>query len=122
MSDQQKHLYSQSGFGKVRWFAARFGLAEIALKPLRTLLAPLIVPRLNQSDFVFKGETLSCFYHAYNMTWACERCVEVPIARSYQARVSSNNILEVGNVLSHYGVISHSVIDKFEISKQKIAY
>jgi SAM-dependent methyltransferase len=48
------------------------------------------------------------------MTWASERCVEVPIGRLMVSRFGGRNVLEVGNVLSHYGPISHEVLDKFE--------
>ncbi|MEW6156972.1 MAG: class I SAM-dependent methyltransferase [Verrucomicrobiota bacterium] len=48
------------------------------------------------------------------MTWASERCIEVPIAHEYLREFASGTTLEVGNVLSHYGVIRHQVLDKFE--------
>jgi len=107
------HLYN-SKLGKVRWFIARFGAREVALKPLRVVFAPLIMSRLRPKKFKFKGTELDLFYHRYNMTWASERCVEVPIARDYLRRVEAGNTLEVGNVLSHYGPVGHAVIDKFE--------
>jgi hypothetical protein len=48
------------------------------------------------------------------MTWASERCVEVPIGRWWASRFSPDAVLEVGNVLSHYGPVQHQILDKFE--------
>jgi hypothetical protein len=49
------------------------------------------------------------------MTWACERCVEVPIARSYLGAIQSpDRVLEIGNVLSHYAPARHVIVDKYE--------
>jgi hypothetical protein len=109
----KKHLYN-SKLGKVRWFVERFGVKEVVAKPLRNIFAPLIIPTLPQRSFRFQGESLDLFYHRYNMTWASERCVEVPIARWYVAKASPGMTLEVGNVLSHYGPVQHQIIDKFE--------
>jgi len=111
----KKHLYNSS-LGKIRWFVARFGAAELVLKPLRVAFAPLILPFLRSEKFVFQGRELDCFYHRYNMTWASERCVEVPVARHFLAAAAAEKTLEVGNVLSHYGPVAHEVLDKFEIA------
>ena len=40
--------------------------------------------------------------------------IEVPIARSYLDQYSGREVLEVGNVLSHYFAVSHDILDKFE--------
>jgi len=108
-----KHLYN-STIGKVPWFIKRFGAGEMVLKPLRVLFASLIIPGLPKKTFLFQGQSLACFYHRYNMTWASERCIEIPIAKSYLDQYSGKRILEVGNVLSHYFPVSHDVLDKFE--------
>lgn len=107
------HLYN-SRLGKVRWFVRRFGAREVFLKPLRTAFAPAIIPRLTRKKFRFQGAELEVFYHAYNMTWASERGVEVPIARHFLAKHDPAQTLEVGNVLSHYAPVQHTVLDKFE--------
>ena len=107
------HLYN-SRFGKVVWFARRFGVWELFLKPLRCAFAPWIIPRLAKGEFIFEGQTLSLFYHRYNMTWANERAVEVPIAAEFLRRFYGKRVLEVGNVTPHYLEIAHTVIDKYE--------
>jgi len=115
----RSHLYN-SKLGKVAWFVERFGFSELVLKPCRVVFAPILLPRLPRKTFAFQGATLECFYHAYNMTWACERCVEIPIARAYLGQHVGRRILEVGNVLSHYGPVAHDVLDKFEKGEQVI--
>ena len=109
----KKHLYN-SRWGRVRWFVDRFGWTEVALKPLRMILSPVIRPLLPKAAFEFAGQKLALFYHPYNITWASERCVEVPVARSYAEKVTPDETLEIGNVLSHYGTIKHTILDKFE--------
>jgi SAM-dependent methyltransferase len=108
-----KHLYNTT-IGKVPWFIKRFGAREVVLKPLRVIFAPAIIPFLPRKTFEFQGKSFPCFYHRYNMTWAGERCVEIPIAKSYLDQYPGKNVLEVGNVLSHYLPVSHEVLDKFE--------
>lgn len=98
----------------VRDFVERYGAKELFFKPLRVMLAPLIIPVLPKKTFTFDGATLEYLYHRYNMTWACERCVEIPVGRHYVRQYEGRNILEVGNVLSHYGPVSHDIVDKFE--------
>jgi SAM-dependent methyltransferase len=109
----KKHLYN-TRLGKVRWFVQRFGAREVFMKPMRVVFAPLVVPRLPARTFTFRGRELNLFYHAYNMTWASERCVEVPIGRHFASQTSPEKTLEVGNVLSHYGPVQHDILDKFE--------
>jgi hypothetical protein len=110
---KKKHLYN-SRIGKVRWFVERFGARELVMKPLRMVLAPLIIPTLGEKTFPFQGKPLPYLLHRYNMTWASERCVEVPIARSILQTYPPGETLEVGNVLSHYGPVQHDILDKFE--------
>ena len=107
------HLY-KSRLGKVAWFVRRFGAAELFLKPLRCAFAPLIIPRLARAEFVFEGKSLPLFYHRYNMTWANERAVEVPVAGEFLRRFAGKRVLEVGNVTPHYLDTAHTILDKFE--------
>jgi len=66
------------------------------------------------SNFTFQGKSYRYFRHRYNATWRNERAVEIPIARSFLAGVSADKVLEIGNVLSHYGPVAHQVVDKYE--------
>ena len=107
------HLYNSS-FGKVIWFVRRFGIFELFLKPIRYIFAPFIIPRLDKSKFTFDDRLISLFYHAYNMTWANERSVEIPIILDFMSHYESKSVLEIGNVLSHYGDVNHTILDKYE--------
>ena len=66
------------------------------------------------SSFTFRGQSYRYFWHRYNSTWGNERAIEIPIALSFMAGVSPDKVLEIGNVLSHYGPVSHEVVDKYE--------
>ncbi len=64
--------------------------------------------------FVFRGRTFRYFYHPYNVTWMSERAVEIPIIWDLVKRNNGKNILEFGNVLSHYFKVDHDILDKYE--------
>lgn len=68
------------------------------------------------STFTICGQKYSYLHHKYNATWRTERAVEVPIIWDWITRFQGAKILEVGNVLSHYGMIQHSVVDKYEVA------
>lgn len=86
--------------------------------------------------FEWEADRLAYLDHPYNSTRSNERCVEVPIAlrwlfgwpdpaaavaarwTGWQAR-SKGQVLEVGNVLSHYiGRVRHRVVDRHEVGPQ----
>ncbi len=64
--------------------------------------------------FEVMGKRFSYYYHPYNATWRNERCVEIPVIWKILQENKGKNILEFGNVLSHYFRISHDVLDKYE--------
>jgi len=66
------------------------------------------------SLFTFRGKSYRYFRHRYNATWRNERAVEIPIARGFLAGIPAEKVLEIGNVLSHYGPVAHEVVDKYE--------
>ena len=72
---------------------------------------PLIGTR---RTFSYGGVSYRYLVHRYNWTWLNERAVEVPIAQEAVARAAGRRVLEVGNVLAHYGPIRHRVIDRYE--------
>jgi len=96
--------------------ARQMGPAEVALIPLRMAVSPLLIPFLPRRTFPFRGRQLEQFYHRYNTTWANERVVEVPVGRTLVDEAGGPDVIEIGNVLGHYGPISHQVVDKFEKS------
>lgn len=66
------------------------------------------------TTFTFKNKQYKYFNHVYNHTWKNERRVEIPIIWDIIKDKNSLNILEVGNVLSHYFTINHDILDKYE--------
>ena len=64
--------------------------------------------------FSMNGQEYPYFVHPYNRTWANERAVEIPVVRSFLEESQGKRVLEVGNVLSHYGPVTHQVLDKYE--------
>ncbi len=68
-------------------------------------------------SFVFCNKKLRYFYYPYNATWRNERCVEIPIIWDAIKNYKGKNILELGNVLSHYFSINHVILDKYEKAK-----
>lgn len=66
--------------------------------------------------FYFQGKKFHYFYHPYNRTIASERIVEIPLAKGIVNYFEQKNkeILEVGNVMTHYFPISHDILDKYE--------
>ncbi len=71
-------------------------------------------------SFLLKGEQYDYFYHRYNMTWDNERCVELPVVWNEVEKFNNKSILEVGNVLSHYFDVDHSIVDKYEVANNVI--
>ena len=76
--------------------------------------------RQSNPEFTLSGQTYSYFHHRYNFTWLNERCVEIPIIREILSRKPPGQLLEVGNVLSHYDrSMNHAVVDKYERAKRQ---
>ncbi len=71
-----------------------------------------------ETTFHFKGKEHPYFLHRYNHTWLAERTVEIPLARAWleerKRQHPGGHVLEVGNVLSHYGSVEHEVVDLYE--------
>jgi SAM-dependent methyltransferase len=64
--------------------------------------------------FTFGGATYRYLTHHYNRSWLNERTVEVPIAQAALEHKPGARVLEVGNVLGHYGTVEHLVVDRYE--------
>lgn len=64
--------------------------------------------------FTYFGRKLSGFNSLYNCTYLNERCVELAVAFNFLEGRSFANGLEVGNVLGHYNVGGHTVVDLYE--------
>lgn len=103
------------------WRSGRQALAEKGLfyiLPVAALWATFPLWRLYfkvfPRGFDFQGAHYDYFLHNHNVTWGNERAVEIPIVRAALDRARGRRILEVGNVLAHYGAVAHEALDKFE--------
>ena len=67
--------------------------------------------------FKFQGQFYTYFDHPYNTTLDNERSIEIPIISKFLSENKDDNILEIGNVLSHYFNFEHDVVDKYEKSE-----
>jgi hypothetical protein len=82
-------------------------LAEVLRGSLHPLTGPieagLARRHYGAARFRFLGASLQYYVHHYHNTWISERAVEIPIALHYLKNLrTSAEVLEVGNVLSHY--------------------
>lgn len=68
-------------------------------------------------NFKLNNKTYRYFYHNYNFTWRSERAVEIPIIMDILKNNMGKEILEIGNVLSHYVSHKHDILDKYEKSE-----
>lgn len=93
----------------------RRGLWHVSKKafyqyPFR-LLYPLFKPR----EFRYDNSSLPYFNHTYNNAYFNERTIEVAVALDILRSHADQNVLEVGNVLSHYvPTATWDVVDKYE--------
>ena len=66
---------------------------------------------LGPKTFEFAGETHHYHFHPYSLD--NERAAEIALAGDF-LKGKTGEILEVGNVLSHYFAFPHDVVDKYE--------
>jgi hypothetical protein len=74
---------------------------------------PLTVRRHSRRTFDFAGASLRYETSRWNNAWLNERAVEIAVARHVLAS-RTGDMLEVGNVLGHYGWGDHVILDLFE--------
>ncbi len=72
---------------------------------------------LSNKSFEFNKERLQYFIALHNTTFTNERAVEIPIVLDYMKQYGRGEVLEIGNVLSHYMKVKHDVLDKYEQGK-----
>jgi len=102
---------------RVRAHARARGTVQVLAECLRwgSAWAAGRVRRPAPVAFVHEGQEHQQLHHPYNWTWLDERAVEVPLARAVLAAAPPGaRVLEIGNVLGHYGPVAHTVVDKYE--------
>lgn len=70
--------------------------------------------RPSRACFEWDGRRVAYFHHPYHYTWLNERAVETALALEVLREHAGQNVLEIGNVLSHYVPVDHLVVDKYE--------
>jgi len=97
----------------VREMRRRYGLRLTLVLAARWLALPWF-RRRHGGSFHFDGGEYEYLLHRHRITWANERAVEIPIALRFLAEHRPEDVLEVGNVLSHYVETRHRVVDKYD--------
>ncbi|MFC1489831.1 SAM-dependent methyltransferase [Candidatus Latescibacterota bacterium] len=112
------NMYSSGIFGRMRKILHENGLGFLIRKSFvfawRYIYGLLFLRFRTECHFTFRNESYLYFYHPYNFTWDNERAVEIPIAMKSIAANKGKNVLEMGNVLSHYFPLEWDVLDKFD--------
>jgi hypothetical protein len=70
--------------------------------------------------FIHDKRYFKYFIHWYNHTWDNSRKIEMPVFLDLYYKNMGKEMIEVGNVLSHYIPITHTVLDKYEKAKYVI--
>jgi hypothetical protein len=88
---------------------------------LRNILVSPYHKIKDRGTFNYNGSSLPYFIHWYNHTWDNSRRIEIPIFKQKFKEYIGMNILEVGNVMDHYGIVyHHDVLDKYEKKSEVI--
>ncbi len=114
ISSKAKRIYFERGFFGFLRSVGRFVVYNLKWYFRKTIWV------VENKKFVFQGKTYGYFRHRHNVTYLNERIVEIPIVWQITRRYEERNILEVGNVLSHYFKVNHDILDKYEIADRVI--
>src|SRR4051794_26733764 len=86
---------------------------SLARRVYTTVLAAVNRP-LHRGTFRLDGRDHPYAVEPYNATWRNERTVEVTLLRDALQRHRGGRVLELGNVMAHYGHVGHDVVDRYE--------
>lgn len=81
---------------------------------LKALIVSAFQKLFKSKYFFFEGVRLRYCASWYNWSWHNERSVEIPVVSHLMEGLDISNMLEVGNVLNHYGMTGHDVVDLYE--------
>lgn len=70
--------------------------------------------RRRSARFAFAGTEVPYELARYNHSWLNERTLEIAVARHVLSTWPPGRMLEVGNVLGHYGIRGHDLLDRYE--------
>ncbi len=63
--------------------------------------------------FIVGNKKIQYFINIYNAVQN-ERVIEIPFAKEYLFKSENKDVLKIGNVLSHYFNVHHTIVDKYE--------
>lgn len=75
---------------------------------------PFLARKRGQRTFTVGDRSYHYATDHYNRAWRNERAVELALGRGFIDEHDGQRLLEVGNVLHHYGASEHDVLDKYE--------
>jgi hypothetical protein len=105
--------------GSARWVwrerGPRYFAGDVADMAVAYATYPVRRRQFANEAFELGGRRLLYARHHYNRAWRNERSVELALAFEFLAH-ARGRVLEVGNVLAHYGCSGHDVLDKYEES------
>ena len=105
-------IYKQGGL-----FFVLKKLLSIAIRQSKNNLRAAYFKLSTSENFNFNGRKLNYFRHNFNHAYENERTIEVAIVEDFLRQLAKDaRILEVGNVLTHYGFnnITRDVLDKYD--------
>jgi hypothetical protein len=116
--NRAKEIYINEGLFNLSLRSMKAFLRFIGKKIMRKLIIPVSFLLLHKH---FKIENLKYRYFVNkNNSVYTERVVEIPYIIKFLNLQTDENLLEVGNVLSKYLKMSHTILDKYEIGENII--
>ena len=103
---------------KLKAVYKREGLVSLVKKILTYIIYKINYTIFNRF-FIFHGNKYHYFINMYNSVIS-ERVVEIPFAKEFLLRNRGKDVLEIGNVLSHYFSFNHEIVDKYEMNPSVI--
>ena len=106
---------------KIYWLITKISRSNLFFRLLIDVFAFVFFKIFrNNETFIFNKRRYKYFYHLYNRTVAGERVVEIPIAKEVLINYKNKDILEIGNVMSHYIRTNYPILDKHEKGRNVI--
>lgn len=109
----------QEDYTRPGWLPRATGYIPAPVRDVLARAAISIARRSRAETFCFDGRTYPYLFHPYNLAWKNERTVEVPVVSALLAEYPGE-VLEVGNVLSHYIEADHDIVDKYEVAPRVV--
>lgn len=117
MPETYDYYDTENLFSVARGYLKREGIMQTTKRAL-VFLGDIPLSRLlflkKQRYFTFNNRMLPYLYARYNKAWKNERAIEIPLFKQILGNTQNESILEVGNVLQHYGQVNHTIVDKYE--------